>query len=245
MKINVVWLYHDLMDTYGDKGNILTLLRRLEWRGVKTELTEISLGEAIPKDTNILFLGGAQDRQQRLVMPDLMGRREEINDYILNGGVGLFVCAGYQLMGNFYQDADGSRIEGLKIFDLETINPGISHPRLIGNAVIKCPFLGEREYLVGFENHGGRTFLKGSMDCLGRVVAGFGNNGRDKTEGARFKNAIGTYLHGPVLPKNPKFADYLLGLAIDRIEPDFELTSLSDILENRVHNELLNKLKVR
>ena len=245
MKLHIVWLYHDLMDTYGDKGNILTLLRRLDFRGIKSELTEVSLGEKIPEDTNILFLGGAQDRQQRLVMQDLLDRKNEIQEYLFSGGVGLFVCAGYQLLGNYYQDADGSIVDGLEIFDLETINPGISHPRLIGNAVIKCPFLGESEYLVGFENHGGRTILNNRTEALGFVVKGNGNNGRDKTEGARYKNAFGTYLHGPVLPKNPKFADFLLDLAIQQFEPEHKLEPLPDVFENKVHNELLTKLKVR
>ena len=235
MKLTIGHLYPDLMNLYGDRGNVICLLRRCQWRGIEVEVKENS--------PDILFMGGGQDRQQKAVVEDLKkGRGEEIKNFIENGGVGLFICGGYQLMGKFYRPAEGPDLKGLGIFNIETYHFGKEKPRCIGNVVVER----QGKTLVGFENHGGRTYLGGEVKPLGKVLCGHGNNSEDGTEGAVYKNAFGTYLHGALLPKNPHFADHLIELALkNKYGLDVKLDPLDDTLEHQAHKAVLRKLGLK
>jgi len=218
MKIFLGWFYPQFMSTYGDRGNIIALSYWAKVLGIELRVVEISLKD--PKEKilkmDILFMGGAQDIQQEIVNQDLRNNKGEfLKKAIEDGVVGLFVCGAYQFLGHYYKTADGKKIPGLSIFDLYTENAGDKFPRLIGDIGIKTKINFE-EIVVGFENHGGRTYLSDKSLAFGKVVFGFGNNGIDKTEGIFYKNTIGTYLHGPILPKNPKITRFLLEKAIER-----------------------------
>ena len=261
MKLTIGWLYPDLMSTYGDRGNIICLQRRCEWRGIEVIIEKVGIEEKVGKlqECDLLFMGGAQDRQQKIASDDLFQKKGPVIKKMIENNVpGLFICGAYQFLGNYYQPAEGERILGLGIFDLYTQHPGFDKERCVGNAVVKChPEQSEGShgilrltpqndnYLVGFENHGGRTYLGKNVEPLGKVVVGYGNNGGDKTEGCVYKNAIGTYLHGPVLPKNPHLADWLIKKALDKkYEKDVELEPLDDRLEWQAHDFVLKKLKI-
>ncbi len=242
------WLYPELMSTYGDRGNIITLQKRCEWRSIKVEIVPID--QTTPNSQlstlNLLFGGGAQDREQEIVMRDLHNKKETIKELIEKDIPALFVCGAPQLMGKYYEPAEGKRIEGLGIFDMESRHPGPNQERLIGNIVIRINDEGlmmkdsKPLTLVGFENHGGRTYLADKNLALGKVIKGFGNNGEDKTEGIIYKNSIGTYLHGPVLPKNPKLADFLIGKALGKkYGKRTKLKPLDDSLENKTRSVIL------
>lgn len=242
-KLTIGWLYPDLMSTYGDRGNVICLRKRAEWRGIEVVIKEITLetSEKELENCDLLFMGGAQDRQQKIASDDLRKNKGPVIKKMVEGGVPtLFVCAAYQFMGHFYRPAEGEDIPGLGLFDLHTIHPGSDKPRCIGNVVVKTT----TSYLVGFENHGGRTYLGKKVEPLGEVVVGYGNNGGDKSEGAVYKNAFGTYLHGPVLPKNPHFADLLLKLALEKKYGKAELVELDDSLEWQTHKFIVKKLGV-
>lgn len=250
--LKIGWLYPDLMSTYGDRGNIICLQRRCEWRGIEVQvkaISQTSLANELHK-CDLLFMGGAQDRQQKIAADDLYYYKGPIIKKMVENGVpGLFICGAYQFLGNYYQPAEGEKILGLGIFDLYTEHSGFDKKRLVGNIVIKLNknYNNYNDYnsLVGFENHGGRTYLGelGGVGALGEVRVGYGNNGEDKTEGCVYKNAIGTYLHGPVLPKNPHLADWLIKKALDRkYQKSVELEPLDDRLEWQAHNFLLKKL---
>ena len=234
MKLTIGHLYPDLMNLYGDRGNVICLVRRCQWRGIDVEVKEGS--------PDILFIGGGQDRQQKIVAKDFKkGRGEPIKDFVEKGGVGLFICGGYQLMGKFYRPAEGPDLEGLGIFDVETYHFGKSKPRCVGNVVVEW----QGKTLVGFENHGGRTHLGEDVKPLGKVLHGRGNNSEDGTEGAIYKNTFGTYLHGALLPKNPHFADHLIELALrNKYGSDVKLDPLDDTLEWQAHRAVLRKLKL-
>ena len=228
-------LYPEQMNIYADRGNILLLRRRCEWRGIGFSYAAAGPGDDLdPGAHDLLYMGGGQDRDQRLVAADLLEtKRDAIAEATGDGVVLLGVCGGYQLLGHAYELED-ERIEGLGIADLETVRePG---PRLIGNVEIEVDLGGGSRRLAGFENHGGRTYLGPAAEPLGRVIRGFGNNGRDGHEGVRLRNVIGTYLHGPLLPKNAWLADRLIQLALARragAEP--ELEPLDDELEAAAH----------
>ena len=228
-------LYPEQMNIYADRGNILLLRRRCEWRGIGFSYAAAGPGDDLdPGAHDLLYMGGGQDRDQRLVAADLLEtKRDAIAEATGEGVVLLAVCGGYQLLGHAYQLGD-ERIEGLGIADLETVRePG---PRLIGNVEIEVDLGGGARRLAGFENHGGRTYLGPAAEPLGRVIRGFGNNGRDGHEGVRLRNVIGTYLHGPLLPKNAWLADRLIQLALARragAEP--ELEPLDDEFEAAAH----------
>lgn len=226
-------LYPSLMNVYGDRGNIICLQRRCRLRGIDLSVTALGLGDEIdPGAYDILFMGGAQDREQRLVADDLrQSKGDRLREAVEAGAVFLAVCGGYQLAGRFYRGADGAELAGAGVFDLFTVHPGPKAKRLIGNLVAEW----EEGSLAGFENHGGRTYLGAGCEPLARVVRGFGNDGKSGFEGARFKNAFGTYLHGPVLPKNPALADKLVALALRRKYGDARLDPLDDRLELRAH----------
>lgn len=228
--LRVCALYPSRMNIYADRGNMLMLERRCAARGIDFALAAAELGDAIdPADHDLFYIGGGQDADQLRIAEDMhRTKREAIAGAVQAGKVLLAVCGGYQLLGEYYE-LDGQRVEGLGIVDLRTVRePG---ERLIGNAVIETEVDGARRLLVGFENHGGRTYLGSSATPLGRVMRGFGNNGRDGFEGVHENNAFGTYLHGPLLPKNAWFADHLTSLALGGVE----LEPLDDDLENQAH----------
>jgi len=226
-------LYPSLMNVYGDRGNIICLERRCRLRGIELEVTPLEVGDRLEPDAfDLLFMGGAQDREQRLVAEDLLSlKAAPLREAVEAGVVFLGVCGGYQLAGRFYRGAEGEELVGAGVLDLYTLHPGPRTRRLIGNAIAEW----EGGTLVGFENHGGRTYLGPGVEPLARVVRGFGNDGESGFEGARYKNAFGSYLHGPLLPKNPAFADHLLGLALARRYGDGALAPLDDALEQQAH----------
>ncbi|HMC05945.1 MAG TPA: glutamine amidotransferase [Solirubrobacterales bacterium] len=235
MELRVAALYPEQMNIYADRGNIIFLRRRCEWRGIGFTYAASGPGDSLdPSAHDLIYIGGGQDRDQRIVAADMLAtKREALASAIDDGAVVLAVCGGYQLLGHSYQ-LGGELIEGLGLADLETMRePG---PRLIGNVEIEVDLgAGPRE-LAGFENHGGRTYLGKNASPLGRVIRGHGNNDRDGFEGVRRANLIGTYLHGPLLPKNSWLADRLIQLAIARhtgSEP--ELAPLDDALEASAH----------
>jgi CobQ-like glutamine amidotransferase family enzyme len=235
MKLRLCALYPDQMNIYADRGNIMLLQRRCEWRGIGFEYVASGPGDSFdPAAHDFLYMGGGQDRDQRIVAKDLVRtKRRAMADAVDDDAVLLAVCGGYQLLGHSYQLGD-ERIEGLGLADLETVRePG---PRLIGNVEIEVDLDGQPRRLAGFENHGGRTHLGSDATPLGRVIKGFGNNGIDGREGVHRRNMIGTYLHGPLLPKNAWLADRLIQLALARREGrEPELEPLDDALEAAAH----------
>jgi CobQ-like glutamine amidotransferase family enzyme len=245
LKLTIGWLYPELMNIYGDRGNIIVLQKRCQWRDIKTEVLRLDVGfakENLDK-CDILLMGGAQDKQQEAVAKDIFAKAKQLKTAIEKGIPGIYVCGAYQMLGNFYKEANGNKIEGLGIFDLYTENPGQSSERLIGNCVAYSEKLNYT--LVGFENHGGRTYLGKNLIPFGRVTKGFGNNGSDKTEGAIYKNSLGTYLHGPLLPKNPLLADYLIKQALEiKYKTKVILKKLDDNLENQARIAIAKRLSV-
>jgi len=216
MELRLLALYPDQMNIYADRGNILFLRRRCEWRGIGFEYVASGSGESFdPAAHDLVYIGGGQDRDQRMVARDMLStKRDALAAAVEDGAVVLAVCGGYQLLGHSYQLGD-ERIPGLGLADLETVRePG---PRLIGNVAIEVDLGGGPRVVAGFENHGGRTDLGEGAEPLGRVVKGFGNNGEDGQEGVRRLNMFGTYLHGPLLPKNAWLADRLIQLALARL----------------------------
>src|SRR5829696_1667960 len=235
MELRVLALYPDQMNIYADRGNIVFLERRCEWRGIGFSYAGAGPGDSVdPAAHDLLYIGGGQDRDQRAVAADMVAtKREALAAAAEDGAVVLAVCGGYQLLGHSYQ-LNEERLPGLGIADLETVRE--AGPRLIGNVTIEVELGGATRTLAGFENHGGRTHLGAGATPLGRVLSGFGNNGNDGLEGVRFGNLIGTYLHGPLLPKNAWLADRLIGLALERrygSPPDLE--PLDDTLERAAH----------
>jgi CobQ-like glutamine amidotransferase family enzyme len=227
------------MNIYGDRGNILCLKRRCEQRGIAFEVQELELDDKlVPKEYDLIFMGGAQDREQRRVAADLVKvKGKALAEAVKRDVVVLAVCGGYQLMGRFYRTAEGEELPGAGILDLYTAHPGAQAKRFIGNVVIEWSPNGAASgtTLVGFENHGGRTYLGEGVQPLGRVVAGFGNNGEDGGEGAVHRNVFGTYLHGSLLPKNPLFADHVIEVSLRRKHKDFRLAEIDDRVENEAH----------
>jgi CobQ-like glutamine amidotransferase family enzyme len=221
------------MNVYGDRGNIICLERRCRLRGIELEVAPLGLRAPLEPDAfDMLFMGGAQDREQRLVSDDLVQvKGAALREAAEAGVVVLAVCGGYQLAGHFYRGADGEELRGAAILDIQTVHPGPRARRLIGNLVARW----QGGELAGFENHGGRTYLGPGCELLAKVVSGFGNDGKSGFEGARYKNVFGTYLHGPLLPKNPEFADHLISLALQRRYGDGTLAPLDDALELRAH----------
>ena len=258
MRLTLGHLYGDLLNLYADRGNIITLTRRCAWRGIDLEVRAIGIGDAVDAaGLDLLFMGGGQDGDQRLMADDLFRlKADALRGALADGLPMLVVCGGYQLFGHYYQPAEGPRLPGLGLFDLHTVHPGPRVARCIGNGVGEWPppatrggaggvpaasAAAGRRTLVGFENHGGRTFLGPGALPLGRVLHGHGNNAQDGTEGAVVGNAFGTYLHGSLLPKNPHLADHLLRLALARRHPSATLEPLDDALEWRAHEVILQR----
>lgn len=206
--IHLAYLYSQEMNTYGDWGNVLCLLQRMNRRGYQVRLTEYHPGDRWPRGVDLIFMGGGQDSGQTLIIEDLHKIASNLRGAIEDGVPALMICGAYQLLGHYFLTAEQQRLEGLGIFDIYT---EAETGRMIGNVVIDSPQYGE---LIGFENHSGRTYLHDGAQALGRVVKGDGNNGTDNTEGVLYRNAIGSYLHGPLLPKNPQLADQLIATAV-------------------------------
>jgi CobQ-like glutamine amidotransferase family enzyme len=235
--LRIAHLYADEMNIYGDRGNILTLQKRAEWRGIPVEVAAVGRGSAPDLDGfDLLFWGGGQDRDQRLVFEDLSAHKADgIRAAVHRGAVVLAVCGGYQLLGEYYVTADGQKLPGLGLLDLHTI-PGPR--RNIGNVLVDAGGLGiTPSTLVGFENHSGKTYLGSGLRPLGRVLRGTGNNGEDGTEGVAAGNVFGTYLHGSLLPKNPQLADLLLARALRR-----KLEPMDDSVARTAHDQVAGRL---
>jgi hypothetical protein len=234
-ELRVVSLYGDVMNVYADRGNFIALRHRAAERGIPLHLTEVSLGDGLPADADLLLIGGGQDREQHRVIGDLLDHAPTLRDWIEAGTACLAVCGGFQLFGRWYRDQHGELLEGLAIFDVTTLAPGPAARRAVGDILVDShlPAVGE---VVGFENHAGRTYLGPSGRPFARVRYGRGNNGEDGTEGALYRSAIGTYLHGSVLPKNPALLDHLLGSALaHRLGEPVELPALPMPLATRAH----------
>ncbi|MDD3436395.1 MAG: hypothetical protein PHC64_04490 [Candidatus Gastranaerophilales bacterium] len=240
LKISLAHLYPELLNIYGDFGNVLTIKQRCEWRNIDIEITNINIGDKIdPEIFDFYFIGGGQDKQQIEVSRELQLQKNALHDAMNSGAVALGICGGYQLFGHYYQPHNGARLLGIGLLDAYTV---AGDKRFIGNVTAKTEFTVPKT-LVGFENHSGLTYLQGDTKPLAMVETGAGNNSRDKTEGARFKNIFGTYLHGPFLPKNPHFTDFLIKLALEkRYRDNIELQKLNDELELQAHISLINKL---
>jgi CobQ-like glutamine amidotransferase family enzyme len=237
MKLTLAFLYATTMNIYGDRGNVLALQRRCQWRGIELVVVPVGLGDPIePGRFDLFFFGGGQDKEQVAVAADLQGPKgQALKAEIDAGAPALAVCGGYQLLGHYYQPAGAPRLPGIGVFDV--ISEAGSE-RFIGNVIVDSDEFGT---LVGFENHSGRTRLGAGVRPLGRVRVGRGNNGQDGTEGARYRNAIGCYLHGSFLPKNPAVADYLIAAAIERRYGPRPLPPLDDRLEAAAHASALDR----
>lgn len=227
MKLKCAWMYHDIMDLYGDKGNIMTLQSRAKSRGIDLEVTTVGIGQKADLSAfDLVFMGGGADREQMALIPDLLARKENILKALDCGTFFLLICGGYQLFGQYYETADHNKIPGLQILDLYT-ETGKGKSRCIGNIVIDADLDGQTLRLIGFENHGGQTLNVTSP--LGKVVKGSGNAFNAGFEGYYDGRILGTYLHGPLLPKNGRLADFVLAKAIARTHPGFTLSDLAEL----------------
>lgn len=229
--LTIGWLYGAKMNIYGDRGNVVTLEKRARWRGIDVTVVDIGIGDPIPEGIDIFFWGGGQDGEQMAVARDMQGEKAAaLRDAIENGAAMLAICGGYQLLGKEYRPFEGDALPGIGVFDMVTV---AGPTRFTGNIAIESDTFGE---LVGFENHSGLTTLQGTTQPLGKVRAGHGNNGVDGTEGAVYKNVIGCYLHGALLPKNPRLADWLLIAGLrHRYGETIPLDELDDTLEIAAH----------
>ena len=241
MELKICHLYPDVLNLYGDGGNIVCLQKRLHWRGLGASVTRLPLGaRSSLSGFDIVFIGGGQDFEQQVLLEDLhRGRADEIRAAANDGVVFLTICGGYQMMGHYYETFDGKRCDFIGLLDLCTVG---AKQRMIGNYKFRCTDSAGGSVVVGFENHSGRTMLGNGLEPLGTVLSGYGNNGEDKTEGAHWKNVFGTYSHGPMLPKNPAFCDLLLQTALERRYGRAELAPLDDAAETAAHDEMCAKL---
>jgi len=240
MKLRIAHLYPRLMNIYGDQGNIQALEYRCHQRGITTLINQIRpQGSLKPGSFDLLFAGGGQDQQQLIIAQDLRQRKKLLLQAAQQGIPMLVICGSYQLFGRYFQPFQGPKLKGISLINAYTI---ASKQRKIGNILIKTNFL-QPQTLIGFENHSGNTFLETDTQPLGKVKLGFGNNGQDKTEGARVNNLFGCYLHGSLLPKNPHFADYLIQLALEKKYGSVKLKPLNDQLEYQAHQQIINRTK--
>lgn len=244
MKLTLVHLFPKLMNIYGDRGNIVALCKRCEWRGIDIEVLTVNSTQDFDLISrgDLFFFGGGQDRDQMKVWEQMANTKEQlaqlINVRINAHAVFLLICGGYQLFGNSFLDANGTNIPGLGILDIVTVAPGPAvKQRCIGNIIIQTMLDIEPQTLIGFENHGGQTKLGKGLAPLGKVIKGFGDNAYDGVEGCMYKNIFGCYMHGALLPKNPHFADYLIKLALKAKYPNekISLKKLDDTLEMDAH----------
>ena len=242
MDLKICHLYPDVLNLYGDGGNIRCLTQRLHWRGIGSEVTKMPIGS---KESltgfDLVFIGGGQDFEQQVLLEDLhRGRDKELVAAIEDGVCVLAICGGCQMLGAYYETHDGKRCDFVGALDLWTVG---AKKRMIGNYMFKVPGELGGFTVVGFENHSGKTRLGPGVKPLGQVLAGFGNNGEDGTEGAVYRNVFGTYSHGPLLPKNPSFADLLISRALDRKYGAAELAPLDDAAELLAHDEMCRRLE--
>ena len=234
MKLRIAHLYPDLLNLYGDIGNITTIRKRCEWRDIQTQVDSVYGNEKITfTDYDLVFLGGGSDREQLLVRDKLISMKKEISAYVENGGVLVAVCGGYQLLGSYYK-LEKETIQGLEILDIQT---EVGDTRLISNVVLENEQFGT---IVGFENHGGRTNINNHTP-LGKVLYGNGNNGKDGYEGVVYKNVIATYLHGSLLPKNPVLSDHIIKMMLEQRGLPSELKPLDDSIENEAHKYIVDR----
>jgi hypothetical protein len=244
VKVRVGHLYPEYLNIYADRGNIAVLERRAAWRGIAFDYLAIGLDDPVPGNVDLFYVGGGQDREQALIAPDLAAKGPALVAAVEAGAALLAVCGGYQLLGRFYRDRGGTELPGIGLLPLYTV---AGSRRMIGDILLECELAeGERRTLAGFENHAGQTLLDPGSEPLGRVVYGFGNNGQDGHEGCRAGRAVGTYLHGPLLPRNPWLADWLLAQALARTsgEPP-ALAALPDELEERAQAVAAGRARAR
>ncbi|MGE5673118.1 MAG: type 1 glutamine amidotransferase [Mycobacterium leprae] len=240
-RIHIGWLYPEYMNLYGDRGNVIVLEQRSRWHGLEPVLTKVSLGQKADfRQFDLLMMGGGQDREQGLIADDFAKvKGDSLGTAIHDGLAVLAVCGGYQMLGKYFRTHTGELLQFTGILDLWTEG---SHDRMIGNVVIESAMFGSSRTMVGFENHSGKTYLGKGLKPLGKVVRGYGNNGADKMEGVLFKNTVGTYLHGSILPKNPHLADWLIQRALDRrYGGEVKIGTLNDELEQKAHEAIIKR----
>ena len=240
MELKICHLYPDVLNLYGDGGNVICMRQRLQWRGIDAVVGRCCIGDSLhAADYDLFFIGGGQDFEQEVLLQDLNGgKAEEIRAAVRDGKTFLAICGGYQMLGNYYRTWDGVQCDFIGAIDVETIG---QKERMIGNYVFTCDEL-DGQTVVGFENHSGRTYLGSGVRPIGRVLAGNGNNGEDHMEGARVNNLFATYSHGCLLPKNPALADYILKTALDAKYGTVSLAPLDDSLENSAHDYMVKRL---
>lgn len=242
--LKICHLYPDILNLYGDRGNIICMQKRMAWRGIQTEVTGISVGDKLNYDDyDIFFIGGGQDFEQEVLLSDLAaGKAAAIKSAIDDEKVFLAICGGYQMLGNYYKTWDGQQCDFIGALDLYTVG---HKERMIGNYMYEMDAQDGGMVVVGFENHSGKTYLGKGIRPMGKVLAGYGNNGEDGTEGARYKNVFATYSHGSLLPKNPKLADHILMTALKRKYPNIILEEIDDQFEIAAHDYMQNRLKTK
>ena len=241
MELKICHMYPDVLNLYGDRGNVMCMTKRLQWRGIEASVSKLPIGAGKSlSGFDLVFIGGGQDFEQQVLLEDLhRGKDREIISAIEDGVTFLTICGGFQMLGSYYETYDGKRCDFIGALDLCTIG---SKTRMIGNYKFRCGPDAGGSVVVGFENHSGKTRLGSGVSPLGTVLAGYGNNGEDKTEGVHYKNVFGTYSHGPLLPKNPEFCDFLLKTALERKYGRAELAPLDDKAELFAHDEMCAKL---
>jgi hypothetical protein len=240
VRIRVGHLYPDYLNIYADRGNIAVLAGRARARGHELEVAAIGMRDEVPDGVDLFYVGGGQDREQELVAHDLVAKADALTDAVAGGAALLAVCGGYQLLGRSYVDVAGSELPGIGLLPLQTV---AGKRRMIGDVLLDCAWAGRP--LAGFENHAGRTILDQGAEPLGRVLAGFGNDGASGFEGCRAGRVYGTYLHGPLLPRNPWFADRLLKDALAHAGLETTLDPLDDALEETAHHVSAERARAR
>ena len=232
LPIRILQLYPKDMNIYGDWGNVLTLKRRLEWRGYPVELLEYNVGDNFPENIDLIVGGGGQDSGQTRIGEDLVKIGPRLKELAEDDMPMLVICGLYQQFGHYFKTKEGVMIDGIGLLDVTTVG---GNERLIGNIVTESSEFGD---IIGYENHSGLTTLGPQASCFGTIIKGAGNNGQDGTEGARYRNVIGTYLHGSLLPKNPRVADYLIARALVRKfgDPDLRLESLDEAVTEKARD---------
>lgn len=246
MELKICWMYHDIMDLYGDKGNMMVLRHRCVKRGIKITIDTLTIGdERDLTQYDMLFLGGGADKEQMMLIDDLLSRKANIKSAMQQGSFIFLICGGYQLFGKYYINANNEKIECLNFFDYYT-DTGSNQTRCIGNIAIRCK-LDDHEFVaVGFENHGGQT--KGVTSSLGEVLCGYGNNFIDKQEGFYNGQVLATYMHGPLLPKNPEIADFLIYKSLKKRNPSItleDLIPLDDTMEQKAKCHMLKRFNIK
>jgi len=243
--LRVLTLYGDVMNVYADRGNLLAVQHRAVKRGIEVDARAVSLGDPLPESVDLVLIGGGQDREQRRIDDELAAHGPTLRAWADSGVAMLAVCGGFQLFGRWYRDTSGEMLVGAGVFDVTTVAPGPGQERCVGDILVTAT-IPEVGAVVGFENHGGRTYLGPTAEPFARVEYGRGNNGSDGTEGARYRSAIGTYLHGSVLPKNPRLLDWLLAEAVAHrtgARPTFP--PIDDTLEARAHTAATEVARAR